>query len=80
MCGETKLAKEIEVNVDGEKVKAKSINFNVEKEQWSSYKLKDGTKLYLKAVPIEVFDTGKRDQLTNEKILIVKNHVFTKIE
>ena len=58
---------------NGRKVEATSVDFDVEKEDWNKYILKDGSILKFKAVISSVIRTEEYDPNTGNPIYIIQS-------
>lgn len=58
---------------DGREVGAEDIDFEVMKEDWNEYKLKDGTTLRVKTVVTSIIRTEDHDPMTGDPTYIIKS-------
>ena len=65
--------KKVKVPLKGKMVDGEEIEFEVLREKWNEYHLKDGTKMRMKTVVTKVVRTEEYNQDTDEPIYVVNS-------
>jgi hypothetical protein len=65
---------------DGTVVTGTKVGFRTVKEDWNEYELEDGTKLYVKLVPVDVVRFNELNPMTNEPIYQVISQNIVRVK
>lgn len=63
----------MKIHLGGREIEADAVEFTAVKEEWSSYKLKNGDVIELKPIVTNIYHSGDIDPITKEPIYIVKS-------
>ena len=74
------MSKKIRINIGNQSAEAESMEFTPIDEQWSRYRLEDGTIVKIKIVASEVFKLPQPDPITGLPQLIVRSSNVMSVE
>jgi len=72
--------KKVKMNLGGQAVEAQAMEFTPVEEQWSRYRLEDGTIVKLKLVVSDVFKLPAPDPVTGLPQLMVRSSNIISVE
>ena len=74
------MAKKVRMNINNQIVEAESMEFQPLDEQWSRYRLEDGTIVKIKTVPSDIFKLPQPDPVTGLPQLVVRSGNVMSVE
>ena len=74
------MSKKVLMNIGPNQVEAESMGFESVEEQWSRYKLEDGTIVKLKVVVSDIFKLPEPDPVTGLPQLLVRSNNVVSVE
>ncbi len=67
------------VDISGEMVDGEEVSFQTVKEEWNTYNIEDGSSLKVKAIPVKVIRTEKKQPQRNDPIYVVMSQVVVDV-
>lgn len=74
------MSKKVRMNIGNQSVEAEAMEFTPIDEQWSRYRLEDGTIVKLKVVTSDIFKLPQPDPITGLPQLVVRSSNIMSVE